>query len=297
LPQKRCTLLAASPKPKRGDVVSGPRRKTKTGLNLAGGGCLVYTASWNWSVKTEIPAKSSGRELRSLRLAEERNEWLAAGLAMIAGFVDAYGMITYRTFLSFMSGNTTQTGYRTGQGNFALAVPSALAIVFFVGGSFAGALLVHSAVRRIRRLVFGMVASSLVLIIGFTRLGVVSDGVGIAVISFAMGAMNAALPRVGAQSVSLTFVTGTLTGIAVHLAQAVRHASLPDSQGSSDTHQHRARLLAGIWAGFLAGALLSGATTPRFGVWVLLLPTLALSALAAFDRPSSAQPQHERRPI
>jgi hypothetical protein len=30
---------------------------TKTGLNLAGGGCLVYTASWNWSVKTEIPVE------------------------------------------------------------------------------------------------------------------------------------------------------------------------------------------------------------------------------------------------
>ncbi len=28
---------------------------TKTGLNLAGRGCLVYTASWNRSVKTEIP--------------------------------------------------------------------------------------------------------------------------------------------------------------------------------------------------------------------------------------------------
>ncbi len=30
---------------------------TKTGLTLAGGGCPVYTASWNWSVKTEIPAQ------------------------------------------------------------------------------------------------------------------------------------------------------------------------------------------------------------------------------------------------
>jgi uncharacterized membrane protein YoaK (UPF0700 family) len=135
-------------------------------------------------------------------------------------------MITYHTYLSFMSGNTTQTGYETGQGNFGAALPSALAIVFFVGGSFAGASLVHSAVRRIRRLVFGMVASSLVLIIGFTRLGLLSDGVGIAVISFAMGAMNAGLSRVGAQSVSLTFVTGTLNGIAVHLALAVRHAPL-----------------------------------------------------------------------
>ena len=163
-------------------------------------------------------------------------------------------------------------------------MPSALAIVFFVG---AGALLAHSAVRRIRRLVFGMVASSLALIIGLTRLGFLSDGVSIAVISFTMGAMNAALSRVGAQSVSLTFVTGMLSKLGVHLALAVRHAPLPDSQGAWDTHLHRACLLAGIWGGFLAGALLSGATTPRFGVWVLLFPMLILSALAAFDGTAS----------
>jgi hypothetical protein len=29
---------------------------TETELNLAGEGCLVYSASCNWSVKTEIPA-------------------------------------------------------------------------------------------------------------------------------------------------------------------------------------------------------------------------------------------------
>jgi hypothetical protein len=89
-------------------------------------------------VNGSTASKSSGRRLRSLRLAGQRNEWLAAGLAMIAGFMDAYGI---RTYLSFMSGNTTQTGYQTGQGNFGAAVPSALAIVFFVSGSFAGALL------------------------------------------------------------------------------------------------------------------------------------------------------------
>jgi hypothetical protein len=43
----------------------------------------------------------------SVRLAAQGQERLAAGLAMTAGFVDAYGMITYNTYLSFMSGNTT----------------------------------------------------------------------------------------------------------------------------------------------------------------------------------------------
>jgi uncharacterized membrane protein YoaK (UPF0700 family) len=188
----------------------------------------------------------------------ELQEWLAVGLAMIAGFLDAYGIMTYHTYLSFMSGNTTQAGYRIGQGDCWAAVHSALAIVFFVGGSFTGALLAHSAVRRIRRLVFGVVAASLVLIIGFTQLGFSSGWVPIGMVSFAMGAMNTALSRVGAQYVSLTFVTGTLSRIGVQLALAVRRAPLPDSQGSWDTHLYRTLLMTGIWVGFLTGALLSG---------------------------------------
>jgi len=215
---------------------------------------------------------------------EEIEEWLAICLAMISGFLDAYGMITYRTYLSFMSGNTTQTGYEIGQGKFGAAVYSALAIVFFGGGSFAGALLEYSSVRGIRRLVFAAVAALLILIVCFAQLGFLSDWVNIAMISFAMGAMNTALSRVGSQSVSLTFVTGTLSRLGMQLALAVRRAPLQDSQGTWDTHLHRTLLLAGIWAGFLAGALLSGAATPRFGVLALSFPMLALSALAAFDR-------------
>ena len=54
----------------------------------------------------------------------ELQEWLAVSLAMIAGFLDAYGMITYHTYLSFMSGNTTQAGYELGQAKFGPALYS-----------------------------------------------------------------------------------------------------------------------------------------------------------------------------
>ena len=225
---------------------------------------------------------------------QEVESWLAVGLAMIAGFLDAYGIMTYGTYLSFMSGNTTQAGYRTAQGNFEGAVHAALAIVSFVGGSFAGALLSQSALGRIRQLVFGAIATALACIIGLAQVGYLSAGIHIAMVSFAMGAMNTALSpvgarsRVGAQSVNLTFVTGTLSRIGVHLALAARRAVLPDSNGSWHTHLRQARLLASIWAGFLTGALLSGAATPRFGVWVLSFPMLILAALAAFDRSASA---------
>jgi len=228
---------------------------------------------------------TTGRGLWFLAQTQER---LAAGLAMIAGFVDAYGIITYGTYLSFMSGNTTQTGYQIGQGNFAAALPSALAIVFFVGGSFAGAWLAESASGRVRRLIFAVVAASLALIIALTLLGLSYGGAHIATVSFAMGLMNTTLSRVGAQSVSLTFVTGTLSRLGVHLALAIRRAPLADSAGPWDTHLHRALLLTGVWGAFLAGGVLSGAATPRFGAWVLLFPTLVLCALAAFDRSVSA---------
>jgi uncharacterized membrane protein YoaK (UPF0700 family) len=69
---------------------------------------------------------------------------LAAGLVMVAGFINTYGIITYITYLSFMSGNTTRVGSRTGQSDFAATVPSALAIVPFASGSLAKDLVVNS---------------------------------------------------------------------------------------------------------------------------------------------------------
>jgi uncharacterized membrane protein YoaK (UPF0700 family) len=105
-----------------------------------------------------------------------------------------------------------------------------------------------------------------------------------------MGMMNSALSHVGAQPVSLTFVTGTLSRIGTDLALAVTRAPLPDAQGPWDTHRRRAFLLLGVWAGFLIGALLGGAATSRVGVWVLLLPLLILLALAVFSRAQSANP-------
>lgn len=84
-----------------------------------------------------------------------------------------------------MSGKTTQAGCKIGQGNFGDAAHAALAIVSFVVGSFAGALLSHSAVRRLRRLVFGVIAAALPCIIGFAQLGYVSGGIHIPVVSTA----------------------------------------------------------------------------------------------------------------
>jgi uncharacterized membrane protein YoaK (UPF0700 family) len=80
-------------------------------------------------------------------IAQER---LAVTLGILAGYVDAYGIMTYGTYLSFMSGNTTQTGYESGQGNLSCAAPAFLAIVFFVLGVFTGASFLHGGTRLSR---------------------------------------------------------------------------------------------------------------------------------------------------
>ena len=92
--------------------------------------------------------------------------------------------------------------------------------------------------------------------------------------------------------------SGTSAGGAGHWQEHSRGGGWAGLRGPAAEHEQwhqaphgrRAFLLLGIWASFLIGALLGGAATSRFGVWVLLLPLLILLALAVFSRPQSANP-------
>jgi uncharacterized membrane protein YoaK (UPF0700 family) len=214
---------------------------------------------------------------------------------MIAGYVDAYGYLTYRTFLSFMSGNTTIVGYNLGQRHLAAALPSLVAILGFVAGA-AGAAVTSTRGRRSRPLEISLVVAvllSLTIFVAWLRL--LGDLFQIATVSIAMGIMNSSPASVRSESVNLTVVTGTLNKIGRHLALAWAHAPLPDAEGPPDTHARRARELSGVWIAFLVGALLAGITTPYFTVWTLVPPVVVLFALAALgNRPSPRSDQNAR---
>ena len=213
---------------------------------------------------------------------------LAAVLALIAGYVDCYGFLNYKVYASFMSGNTTQTGLQSGQANLAQAGHNLLPIPFFVVGVFVGTLLAHSRLRYQLRWLVGLVAALLAVGMAAVYLVPLPGGFSIIILSLAMGIMNTAVTRVGEQPVSVGYVTGSLNNLAQHLALAVKRMPVPHAQGSWDTHGRRVALLASVWTNFLIGALLAGAATPRFAAWTLLLPTLTLLALAAFNRATSA---------
>lgn len=213
---------------------------------------------------------------------------LAVCLAAIAGYVDAYGFLTFSTFVSFMSGNTTRAGIKLGEHAYALALPAAAAVLSFIAGVIAGTLLTYSRSRQSRRILYLTIAALLALNIAASHPASSFIHLGIAMLSFTMGMMNTALSRVGNLMVNLTFVTGTLSQIGTHLALAAKRAPVEDGVGVWDTHLRRAIMLMLVWLGFLAGALLGGAATPRFGVRLLVLPLLIMLILAAFSR---AQPE------
>jgi uncharacterized membrane protein YoaK (UPF0700 family) len=167
-------------------------------------------------------------------------EALAAVLALIAGYVDAYTFLNYQVYGSFMSGNTTQTGLHAGKGGFAVAGYNLLPIPLFVAGVFAGTLIWHSALAQASRWLFALVAGLLALGLAAVAPGPLPGWVGIMVLSLTMGIMNTTVTRVGEQQISLGYVTGTLNNFAQHLALAVKGAPLSHAEGPHDTHLRRA---------------------------------------------------------
>jgi uncharacterized membrane protein YoaK (UPF0700 family) len=229
-----------------------------------------------------------------LPLYETRAEWaLAVFLTLIAGYLDGYGLLVLGTYVSFMSGNTTFTGLKSGQCNFQAALPSAIAVLCFVIGSFSGNLFTQSRLRHSHRLIFGVIAGLLATVAGLELHGTRNAPAEIAMLSLAMGMMNPALAKVGAESVSLTFVTGTLNRIGSHLAAAVGRRPLSDGQGPGDSHLARARIDASVWSGFLVGAGLSGVAGSHFRMWALLPPCAVMIALGLFSE--QATPSTEKR--
>jgi len=213
--------------------------------------------------------------------AARSDQWLAIALALTAGYVDAYALIAYGVYVSFMSGNTTQTGSLIGEGKIIASLPSAAAILAFVVGVLSGTWLQSSKLPHSRKGVLGVIAAILALIIAGTQLGVLASHAAgsMAVLALAMGLMNTLHARIGAESVSLTFVTGTLNKIGTHLALALKRVPLSDARGPWDSHFYRSRTLASVWAGFLSGAIVSAAASAYFGVWALLAPCLILLVL------------------
>jgi uncharacterized membrane protein YoaK (UPF0700 family) len=196
--------------------------------------------------------------------------------------VDAYALLKFGVYASFMTGNTTSGGVHAGEGNLADAGHSLLPIPFFLVGILIGTLLVHSDQQRALRRISVLVAIMLSLGVAGAYFGWPA-WLGIMLISTAMGLLNTSVTQVGGQPVSLGFMTGDLNNLAQHVAHGILGVPVERAQDERDTHWRRAALLSSLWMFFLAGAVLGAAIASRVAVWTLLLPAGLLLLLSLLE--------------
>ena len=187
---------------------------------------------------------------------------------MLAGATDVFGLARLDgLFVSFMSGNTTLLGVSLGHAGWARSEIIAILVGLFVAGAAAGAMLEILGGRRHAALVIAAVACALAVPLAWPRWTVTSYVV-------AMGALNAAMTRIGEAAISLTYVTGTL----VKLGQGIGRA-LCGRPSDWAWLWH-----AVMWLSLLAGAALGAVAQACLGkeaVWPLpaFASLLAVSAL------------------
>lgn len=185
----------------------------------------------------------------------------AGSMAFLAGATDVYGLTQLRDlFVSFMSGNTTMLGLALGSGDWPRSALVLGVIGLFVAGAAAGAVVETLASRRHAAVVTSIVTLMLAAPLAQPRWTVTA-------LVLAMGALNAAMNRVGRATVSLTYVTGTLVKFGQGLGRTLC--------GAPDGWTWLWQLP--MWLSLLAGGAAAAAVKQRLGddaYWPL--PALAL---------------------
>ncbi|MEJ8573892.1 YoaK family protein [Microbaculum marinum] len=197
---------------------------------------------------------------------------LAMGYALtgIAGWVDAQGFLALQgVFVSFMSGNTTLLGLAVTPGNASQAGQIALVIVLFLGGGFAGAFVSGLAGRWAMPAVLASVAAVLAVAIALSATG--STLAGAVILALAMGIQNAAAGAVGPVKSGATYVTGTLVSAGQELGR------IAGGGGSGRIFAEHMSL----WLALLVGVAAGAVAHTQAGLWSLLGPAAAATALAA----------------
>ena len=202
----------------------------------------------------------------------KKQERLAIFLALIAGYIDATGLIQWKTYVSFMSGNTTSLGAAISTGKYGIIITSITVISCFLLGIYAGTCL--SLWKRIKNqiLTFYIVSVILIFYSIIAYFYDINNLLSIAIVGFSMGMMNTIITSVGNQKVNTDFVTGTLNSLARNTAML----TMTDDKIKKKEYTSNAIHLLLLWIGFLSGAFVAPFLLDYFGKWTLMIPALLL---------------------
>lgn len=199
-------------------------------------------------------------------------ERLAIYLAFIAGYIDATGLIKWKIYVSFMSGNTTQLGVALSTDKDGVIMTSVIAISCFLLGIYAGACL--SLWKKTDYQIFTCYIVSFMLTCYTITAYIYTIHIGssIAIIGFSTGLMNTIVTTVGNQKVNTDFVTGTLNSLARNTAMF----SMTKDKMERQQYKTHAYHLSLVWIGFISGAYTASLLLDALRNWFLIFPALLL---------------------
>lgn len=199
-------------------------------------------------------------------------ERLAILLAFVAGYMDATGIIKWKTYVSFMSGNTTQLGTAISNQASNIIITSATVIGAFLIGIYAGTCLSLWKRYKIKTLPFYIVSGILLIYMILSYKIQIPIIPSVAVMGFAMGLMNTIVTSVGNQKVNTDFVTGTLNSLARNIAMY----SMTDNTAERKDYKTNMIRLFLLWVGFVFGAVTGAFFLPFLENWTLIFPVMLL---------------------
>lgn len=199
-------------------------------------------------------------------------ERLAVLLAFIAGYMDATGIIKWKTYVSFMSGNTTQLGTAISNQASDIIITSATVIGAFVLGIYAGTCLLLWKKCSIKTWPFYVVSGILLMYMTLSFIYQIPAVLSIAIMGFSMGMMNTIVTSVGHQKINTDFVTGTLNSLARNTAMYTMTNDIAEKKEYKINMIH----LFLLWIGFVSGATIGAFLLPVLNNWTMIFPAMLL---------------------
>ena len=226
------------------------------------------------------------RHLTGQHRTPSTNRLLGALLAFNAGAINAGGFLVVGMYTSHMTGFASMLADNLVLGNITLVLGAAGALLAFVAGAAATAVLVNWARQNHLRSEYALpllLEAGLLLVFGL--LGATLNHqtpfavpLTVLVLAFTMGLQNAVVSKISASQIRTTHMTGVITDIGIELGKMFywnHTASPPESRVRAN--RIKLRLFSLLLAAFMAGGVVGAAGFKYLGfVWVLPMAGLLL---------------------
>lgn len=223
-----------------------------------------------------------------------KNGALAGYLAFVAGFVNSAGFVMVGYFTSHVTGSVGRMAVELSRGEVGAGLTTGLLVLAFFGGAFAASLVLETSLLGRTSAAYGVALLLEALLLGaFMGMAQASllTGLGLVLLSAAMGMQNCLVTRLSGAVVRTTHLTGVVTDLGIEAARWYRWhraklralpALLPARSPAERPVPARTIVLATILAAFTAGAIGGVLAADRWGRLALLLPTLAVLAASLY---------------